>query len=93
MLVKENLPRGYWRVGRICELFPSQDRRIRSARITFGPNKFINRAISSLYPIKCLDDNIIDTTVDEGSSSSPPTEGKSDDNDHLPDHDSDNKDA
>ena len=55
VLVKENLPRGYWKVGRICELFLSQDKRIRSARITFGPNKFVNRVLSYLYPIECPD--------------------------------------
>ena len=82
MLVKENLPRGSWKVGRICELFQSRDKRIRSARIAFGPNKFINRALSFLYPIECPDDNVTDTNVDKNKSPSTPTE---DDNDHSSD--------
>ena len=74
VLVKENLPRGYWKVGRICELFLSQDKRIRSARITFGPNKFVNRALSYLYPIECPDDKVTD------DSPSSQVERRSDDN-------------
>jgi len=93
VLVKENLPRGYWKVGRICELFKSRDERIRSARITFGPNKFINRALSFLYPIECQDDNGSNTSVDESSSPSLSTEGNLDGNDHLLEHDSDDKDV
>ena len=82
VLVKENFPRGSWKVGRICELFQSRDKRIRSARIAFGPIKFINRALSFLYPIECPSNNVTDTNVNKNKSPLAPTE---DDNDHLSD--------
>ena len=82
VLVKENHSRGSWKVGHIFELFQSRDKRIRSARIAFGPNKFINRALSFLYPIECPDDNVTDTNVNKNKSPSAPTE---DDNDHSSD--------
>ena len=85
VLVKENLPRGYWKVGRICELFQSRDKRIRSARITFGPNKFVNRALSYLYPIECPDEKVTD------NSHSSQVEGRSDDNVNVSDCDSNDK--
>ena len=31
VLIREDLPRGRWKVGRICELIPSRDHKIRSA--------------------------------------------------------------
>ena len=53
VLIKEDLPRGRWKVGRICELIQSRDQRIRSAKITVAPGKIIKRALSLLSPIEC----------------------------------------
>ena len=55
VLIKEDLPRGKWRIGCICELLYGLDQRIRSAMITVTPNKIIRRALSLLYPIECPD--------------------------------------
>ena len=53
ILIKEDLPRGRWKVGRICELIQSRDQRIRSAKITVAPGKIIKKALHFLYPIEC----------------------------------------
>ena len=63
VLVKENLPRGHWRVGRIVEVIKGKDQKIRSAKVNVAPNKYLNRAVSMLYPIECPDETIIDTDV------------------------------
>ena len=53
VLIKEDLPRGKWKVGRICELIQSRDHRIRSVKITVAPGKIIKRAaLNLLYPIE-----------------------------------------
>ena len=50
VLIKENLPRGRWKVGRISELISSRDNQIRSAKVII---KFIKRALNLLYLIEC----------------------------------------
>ena len=49
VLVKENLPHGHWRVGRIVEVIKGKDQKIRSAKVNVAPNKYLNRAVSMLY--------------------------------------------
>ena len=53
VLIKENLPRGRWKVGRISELIPSSDKQIRSAKVVVTPHKVLKRALNLLYPIEC----------------------------------------
>ena len=55
VLIKESLPCGHWRVGRIIEVIKGRDQEIRSAKVMVAPNKYLNRAISMLYPIECSD--------------------------------------
>jgi len=55
VLVKEKLPRGHWRVGRIVKVIKGKDQEIRSARVMVAPNKYLNRAVNMLYPIECPD--------------------------------------
>ena len=54
-----------------------------------APNKFINRAISFLFPIECPDD--VDTTSDNSLVS--PTEASTDENDQFSDDGGNNEDA
>ena len=56
VLIKENLPRGRWKVGRISELITSSDNQVRSARVVVAPHKIIKRALNLLYPIECFRD-------------------------------------
>ena len=66
VLIKENLPRGRWKVGRISELIPSSDNQIRSAKIIVAPHKIIKRALNLLYSIECpRDRNNTDITSRE----------------------------
>jgi len=58
VLIKENLPRGRWKVGKICELIQSKDKMIQSAKVTVGQHKSIKRPLSLLYPIECPKENI-----------------------------------
>ena len=55
VLIKDDLPRGSWRLGRIQELIKSRDGHIRSARVCLPTGKIIGRPLSLLYPIKCQD--------------------------------------
>ena len=53
VLIKEIVPRGRWKVGKICELIKSRDKMIRSAKVTVGQRKSIKRPLNLLYPIEC----------------------------------------
>ena len=53
ILIKDDLPRGSWRMGRIQDLIPSRDGQIRSAKILLPSMKILGRPLSLLYPIEC----------------------------------------
>ena len=53
VLIKENLPRGRWKVGIIHELVRGRDGLIRSAKLLISPKNYLHRALSLLYPIEC----------------------------------------
>ena len=52
-LIKDDLPRGTWRMGRIKELVNSRDGEVRSAEIVLPNNKVIGRPLNLLFPIEC----------------------------------------
>ena len=53
ILIKDDLPRGSWRMGRIMDLTISRDGQIRSAKVLLPSKKIIGRPLSLLYPIEC----------------------------------------
>ncbi|CAG2200121.1 unnamed protein product [Mytilus edulis] len=53
VLIKENLPRGSWKIGHICQLVVSRDGQIRSGKVMLPNKKTLNRALNMLYPIEC----------------------------------------
>ena len=53
MLIKENVPRGSWNLGKIQTLIPSQDGETRAAKVVLPSKKTINRPLKLLYPIEC----------------------------------------
>ena len=53
ILIRNNLPRGSWGMGRIHELNNSKDGQIRSAKVLLPSKKIIGRFLNVLYPIEC----------------------------------------
>lgn len=53
VLIKDDLPRGNWRLGKINELITSGDGEIRTAKVMLSSNKLIGRPLNLLYPIEC----------------------------------------
>ena len=56
VLIKEDLPRGRWKIGRIHELVKGKDQLIRSAKVVIPHRGFLHRPLSLLYPIECPED-------------------------------------
>ena len=85
-MIKESLPRGVWKLGKIQELISSQDGQIRTAKVLLPTHRVLNRRINLLCPIECpaneshhLDDNANAQPVDGAMQT---TDGMdSDDND------------
>ena len=53
VLIRDNLPRGSWKLGRIKNMITSQDGEQRAAKVTLPSHKIINRPLKLLYPIEC----------------------------------------
>ncbi|MEW8544134.1 MAG: hypothetical protein AB2693_11425, partial [Candidatus Thiodiazotropha sp.] len=52
VLVKDDLPRGNWRVGRITDLITSYDKQVRAANVMLPSKRIISRPLCLLYPIE-----------------------------------------
>ena len=53
ILIKDDLPRGSWRMGRIQDLITSRNGQIRSGKILLPSKKVLGGPLSLLYPIEC----------------------------------------
>ena len=53
VLLKEDLPRGVWKMGKITELISSNDGEVRAARVLLPSKKVLNRPLNHLYPLEC----------------------------------------
>ena len=51
--VKEDLPRGSWKVAKIVELIPNSDGEIRAAKVLLPTKNIVNRPLNLLYPLEC----------------------------------------
>jgi hypothetical protein len=51
--IKENLPRGSWKIGRIVELMTRNDREFRSAKVQLTSKRLIGRPLNFLYLFEC----------------------------------------
>ena len=49
VLIKDNLPRGSWRMGRIQELVNSRDGHVRSAKVLLPSNRMVGRPLNLIY--------------------------------------------
>ncbi|VDI44461.1 Hypothetical predicted protein [Mytilus galloprovincialis] len=61
VLIKDNLPRGMWKIGKIINLSKSSDEQCRSAKVLLPSKKTLNRTLNFLYPLECHDDNVEQT--------------------------------
>ncbi|XP_065191904.1 uncharacterized protein LOC135822994 [Sycon ciliatum] len=52
VLIKEELPRGHWRLGRIQEVHTSSDGNIRSATVLTSDKRTVKRPVSLLCPLE-----------------------------------------
>ena len=52
VLIKEDLPRGRWKLAKIVHLHRGNDNRIRSAQVLLPSQRLTTRPLSSLYPIE-----------------------------------------
>ena len=53
VLIKDDLPRGNWRLGRITDLIKSYDNHTRAAKVLLPTNRVISRPLNLLYPVEC----------------------------------------
>lgn len=52
MLVKDEIPRGCWKLAKIVSLASSRDGEIRSAKIQLPSGQVIGRPLNLLYPLE-----------------------------------------
>ena len=63
--LKDDTPRGSWRLGKIMELITSQDGEIRAAKVLLTTKNIVNRPLNLLYPLEC---SIDEKTVDKSNT-------------------------
>ena len=51
VLVKDDLPRGCWRIGKVVNLVQSRDGHVRSAKVSMPSGRIIGRPINLLFSI------------------------------------------
>ena len=71
VLIKENTPRGCWKLGKIIELVTSRDQCTRSAKVSLSSGRIIGRPLNLLFPIEVSSEN------DENSGSCDTRQGVS----------------
>ena len=54
LIVSPDTPRGQWPLGRVIEVHPGEDGRVRVAKIQVGRN-VITRSVSKLCPLEVCD--------------------------------------
>ena len=56
--IKEDIPRGSWRIGKIVELIFNSEGNVRAAKVLLPARNTINRPLNLLYPLECHEENI-----------------------------------
>ena len=75
VILKDDVPRGLWKMGKIVTLIPSSDKEIRSAKVQLASGKVVGRPLNLLYPLECDVDT--DETETTGSTKKPSNENRS----------------
>lgn len=72
VLLKDNLPRGCWKLGKVVNLVTSLDGCIRSAKVMLSSGRIIGRPLNLLCPIEISEnDNIQNKNSEQQQSTSP----------------------
>lgn len=66
VLIKDNVPRGSWRIGKICDLVQSTDGHIRSAKVQTPAGRILGRPLCLLYPIETTVKSVDELDNDRG---------------------------
>ena len=51
--IKANVPRRSWKIGKIIELLPNSEGKVRAAKVLLATKRTVNRPSTLLYPIEC----------------------------------------
>ena len=70
VLIKDNVPRGCWKTGRICELITSRDGKIRSVKLRLPSGNILGRPLKLLYPLECSGNTEIKQNIQSKTNSS-----------------------
>ena len=71
VIVKDDLPRGCWKIAIIEKLHESNDGRVRSATLRLPSGRRLHRPVKSLCPLECSADNgseVVNTDAAQGDS-------------------------
>ena len=52
VLIKEDIPRGQWKMGKLIKLQNSQDGKVQSAEVQTSSGKVLRRPLNLLFPVE-----------------------------------------
>ena len=61
--IKANVPRGSWKIGKIIELLPNSQGKVRAAKVLLVTKSTVKRPLNLLYPIEC--ESIVNDTTEK----------------------------
>ena len=64
VFLKEDLPRGVWKMTKITELISSNDGKIQAPKVLLPTKKVLNRPLNLLYPLECDSGREMEMTQD-----------------------------
>ena len=83
--LKEDLPQGLWKLGKIIELFISNDGNVRVTKVFLPTINVVNCPLNLLYPLECEpehNDQIRETTTNEPNSTNVKGNKNNEEQDH-----------
>ena len=80
VIIKDDHPRGCWRIGKIVELIKGRDQQIRAAKVCLPSKTVVGHPLNLLYPMECPEDdrNTDDESPENGSQEKCQSEDRTD---------------